>query len=758
LEDLHWAGSESLALLAALANIPDLPLLLVGSFRNDETPDLPEQLGKLRGLTLERLSKEAIADLSESMLGEAGRRPQILSLLERETEGNVFFLVEVVRELAEDAGQLGKVGELALPDKVQAGGVQRVIQRRLNRVPPGDHALLRLAAIAGREVDPAVLQAAKPRADVERWLWTCAEAAVLEIQDERWQFAHNKLRDGVLAGLTQDERKALHRQAAGALEKVYGAAPKTTAVLAYHWQQAGDPHKEAHYAGLAAEHALDTSAYREALGFLQRALALVKDTTGDVPAAVVQQARLKYQMGKAQVGLNAYPQAEALYKESLALARQQRAHQVSASALRGLGVVAWRHGAYGEAIERFQESLALCQEIGERRGEGLALMNLGTTYQFEEDFPLALHYYERALAIQRDIGDQISEGNTLSALGAVYRNLGELEEALACHKQALQILERTGDRQGKANTLNNLGIVAHDLRQLEDAVAYFRQALPILRDIGDLRGEESTLSNLSVAYQDLGQFQQAAGNLEAAAALAQQSGDAERLGVALDGLADCLLALGRPEEAAALYEQVLALGQDERDALGESYTLAKLARADMAQGWYEQAFERLQRAADLADESGAPEMVCLTATLQAQLYVTVGLLPPAAQRISIAYGQPLAEPNLSMLALRGVILARTGQRQAARDAFDEMLTLADSALKRTPGDYEALYSCGLAFTGLGLAASEPGDLFQMARDAYTVAHEICPAPGVVAEALQLLDLLAPLDVEGVLPLLRRVLE
>jgi hypothetical protein len=114
LEDLQWAmeGMDVLTRLNRAA--PDLPLLILGSYRDDERLDLPYLLPEMRLLKLERLNNENIARLSESMLGPNGLQPPVLGLLQRETEGNVFFLVEVVRALAEETGRLDRIGSGSL--------------------------------------------------------------------------------------------------------------------------------------------------------------------------------------------------------------------------------------------------------------------------------------------------------------------------------------------------------------------------------------------------------------------------------------------------------------------------------------------------------------------------------------------------------------------------------------------------------------------------------------------------------------------
>lgn len=92
LEDLHWAEATSLAVLQRLLHaraLDEQSLLIVGTFRSDERPELPFELPGAQTLVLHRLKPEEIAALSAAMLGAAGRRPELLHLLTHETEGNL---------------------------------------------------------------------------------------------------------------------------------------------------------------------------------------------------------------------------------------------------------------------------------------------------------------------------------------------------------------------------------------------------------------------------------------------------------------------------------------------------------------------------------------------------------------------------------------------------------------------------------------------------------------------------------------------
>ncbi len=99
LEDLHW-GQGGIDLLKGLIELTqDRPLMIVASYRNDERPDLMDELPAMRHLHLDRLTGDEIVELSEAILGEPGSNPDVLALLERETEGNAFFIIETLRAL-----------------------------------------------------------------------------------------------------------------------------------------------------------------------------------------------------------------------------------------------------------------------------------------------------------------------------------------------------------------------------------------------------------------------------------------------------------------------------------------------------------------------------------------------------------------------------------------------------------------------------------------------------------------------------------
>ncbi len=273
LEDLHWAGPDSLNLLRRLSElVPTRRLLLVGTYRDDESPELPQRLPLMPIIRLHRLERDAIQQLSASMLGEAGKQSWVIDYLVRHTEGNVFFLVEVARALS-DQGDLARLVDAAgLPEQLMTLGIGRIVERRLEQVPEHYRAVLKAAAILGRKLDTAALQHMFPSLDLRSFLRDCANVAILDASDGDWRFAHDKLREGLLEQLTLNQRRALHGSVSTALEHLYADLELAAGTLAYHFREAGVPDKARTYYLRAGDTATRLCAYNDARRYFAEAL------------------------------------------------------------------------------------------------------------------------------------------------------------------------------------------------------------------------------------------------------------------------------------------------------------------------------------------------------------------------------------------------------------------------------------------------------------------------------------------------------
>lgn len=562
LEDLQWT-SESLAVLKVLIGmVADLPLLIVGSYALDERPDLPDDLPGANLLKLKRLEGHDIAALTISMLGEAGRQRGVVELLQRETEGNVLFLVEVVRALAEEAGRLDKIGRTELPQHVFAGGVQTVLQRRLARIPPEDMALLNLAAVAGREVNLMIMERVRGDLDLDGWLTICANSAVLEVQGGLWRFSHDKLRQVILEAIDRNALPGLHRQVAESIEAVYPDAVEQAAILMYHWRKAGDEENERIYAQKAGAYALRTSNFKDAITWFGRALELLESVQLSSPEAGSIRVELLIGLGEALQHIGDYPSANERLAEGLQLCRDIENQAGAVHALNVLADVAWRQGDYTRTTELCEESMALCRVTNDEQGLMHALNRLGMVFWEQGDLTAALPYFEESLEYARRINDQPGVITATNNLGLVAHAQGDYDRSTYYFEETLSLAGTSGERHKAASALLNLGAAAGEQGDLDRAAGYFEEALVICRAIGEQRLVGLLLQNLGIIAELQGDYPTATRYFEESLALAQSIGNRQGVASTLSKLGIVASAQNKADTAISYYLRALQLGQE----------------------------------------------------------------------------------------------------------------------------------------------------------------------------------------------------
>jgi serine/threonine protein kinase/tetratricopeptide (TPR) repeat protein len=555
LEDLHWASAESLILLHELSAIATHhPMLIIGSYRDDETPNLPTQLPHMPPLPLLRLDEQAIADLSASMLGQAGCTPELFAYLQQQTEGNAFFLVEIVRTLAEEAGQLQEINQITLPETIFTGGVRDVVQRRLSRIQGADRLLLQQAAVLGRRLNLPVLHTIFPQASLNAWLTRAAETAVLNVQDGEWQFAHDKLRDGLLHELTSAETQHLHQQAAIALEQTSPDPEQLASILAFHWRQANQPHRERPYALKAGIQSIHSHAYHDAITHLERALALQPNPS--------ESATIQRYLGQAYTVTGSYDIALHHLHTARQIYTQLQDPAGLATTLFHLSNVSETLGHYAEAIQYGQQSLTLAQEINDPLNIARAYLALGAAEHRLGDTAAALAHHQQCLAIAQQINDPWIIARAYNNIGSNYYHLADYENAATNYHQSLDLCKQMGHKRGISTALNNLALIAERQQDYETATHHHRASLQIKQEIGDRFGISVSLMNLGVIAFAQGHFAECGDLVQQSLTISQQIGDAWGVACCLSNLGDVAVQLADYTTAQSYYQQALQTSLD----------------------------------------------------------------------------------------------------------------------------------------------------------------------------------------------------
>ena len=582
LEDLQWANESLDVLNQLLPLVKNLPLLLVGSSRYDELLDLPKRLTLMQVIALQRLSMDEITDLSRSMLGAAGEKPDVTGLIQRETEGNVFFIVEVVRTLAEEAGSLDLIGSRTLPEKVFAGGMQSILRRRLACVPENAHALLQRAAVAGRILDLKVLRqlAGFSRANaLDIWLVKCANAAVLEVHEDEWRFSHDKLREVLIhEAATSGDIPALNREVALAIEAAYPDEAERSSraqALADHWHAAGDIQREAYYVARAGKLALESGIYQRAIGYFERALELSRQ----IESTAFQRATLLSLLGEACYSVGSLEQGYTYSTTALTTlgytvldSRRQRQIDAARQILR-------------QVIYQFLPP----EQLASSESQALAMRLLAQMVQ--------LHYFRNerfettyfsllGLNIAASAGDdaltesvRIHAGMALTLALVTRRTLAQRYD-----QRVESLIGRITDENALTWILVLRGIYATITSSWAEAETQLERCLEIARRIGHLRRWEEGAVTLIGVYYYRGDWERSRALSDALYASSQQSGNLQAQAWALDDLGRFELRAGNLDEAADFFRRSRVIYEGINDTIGLIWIFGATAKIHLCRG------------------------------------------------------------------------------------------------------------------------------------------------------------------------------
>lgn len=298
LDDIQWADKGSLLLLRHLAaSERPMRLFVLATFRDNETSELLGTLAalhRLPGVTrlnLEGLGDAEVLECVQAMVGDKaqGVALEIAKAVHDETDGNPFFVTELLRHLSEsgaiskDGGWTGNTGvdSLALPDSVR-----EVVGARIARLDPACGKVLGMASIIGRDFDFDLL--ARASAIDEEPLITMLEQAceaglIRELSNSggRYHFTHALIQHVLYQNIGPARRIVAHRQVAVALEALCSNRPGLRAgELARHWchaPQGADVPRAIRYAYEAGRSALAALAPADATSYFQSATALANE-------------------------------------------------------------------------------------------------------------------------------------------------------------------------------------------------------------------------------------------------------------------------------------------------------------------------------------------------------------------------------------------------------------------------------------------------------------------------------------------------
>ncbi len=454
IEDIHWCDESSLEFLQYfMRHMTSFPWLVLLTYRSDEVrPALIDWLAQLdrerRGLefSLTHLSRNDVdAMLTAIFELHPTIRSELLNILYPLTEGNPFFVEEVLTSLrvangifyAEGTWRSKALEHLHLPRSIQAA-----VQQRSDQLSGPARELLTLAAVAGRRFDvDLLLHITRQTEDQLLHLLKELIAAQLVVEESGAQFAfrHALTRHTIYEQLLKRERKTLHRTLAETMEQVYSTTLDAHCEdLADHFKRAEVWAKAFTYAQRAGEKAQALYAPRAAAQHFTNALEAAHHMELPPPA------HLHLARGQAYEMLGELEEARLDYE------------RVQVTAKRDLdGLMEWR-----------------------------SLMALGLLWA-GRDYSRAGEWFQQAATQASALADPALQAHSLNRLANWFVNTGRTGDGIQTHQEALNIFEVQQNQPGIAETLDLLSM-AHGLHgDAVSAVNHSGRAIKLFRAQGN---------------------------------------------------------------------------------------------------------------------------------------------------------------------------------------------------------------------------------------------------------------------------------
>ena len=335
IEDVHWADDSSIALMAKLFRLAqNHRILFINIFR----PHYKNTSDKLLDAIIENfpdLNTEIYVQpldatncnkLIDNLLEDEGLPHEVRDLIHLRSEGNPFFIEEVVRSFIDQGLVTLQGGKFKISGKIHSdlipNTIQELIMSRLDKLDDQTKSLLKIAAVIGRNFFHKLLVAvAESVDDIDAHLKFLKTVEVIRegrrMGETEYRFSHALVQSTAYKSILRQTRKELHLQVANCAERLYaGRLHEFYGMLAYHYSSAEDPENAEIYLTKAGEEALKSSASSEALNYYKEAFSI-------------------YQLN---YGKTADPEKVAMFDKNIALALYNR-------------------GQYDESVSYFEKSL-----------------------------------------------------------------------------------------------------------------------------------------------------------------------------------------------------------------------------------------------------------------------------------------------------------------------------------------------------------------------------------------------------------------
>ncbi len=513
-DDLHWADPASAELLIHMLQIAEeVPILFICAFR----PERQSPAWKVRQagdadyphlyteIALQPLSSEDSSELVNNLLTISDLPKEVYDLIITKTDGNPFFLEEVVRTLIDsgavvldDSGmhwrQATKIEDITIPDTLQA-----LLISRFDRLEEEVRQTLQLAAVIGRSFYYQVLkEVADKAATLDRHLNLLQRAELIReaarLPELEYSFRHELTREAAYNSILRRRLRQFHRRVGETIEALFPDDFEEQAHrLAYHFSNGGDDERAARYYTMAGDAAARLYANVEAISQYSKALEIVKKRASTAAELV----DLYLKLGD-RLRLNGqFEEFVDLLTELEERAREEGDRTVQAQAMVPQATV---YSTYtkifnpekGKNIS--QESLTIARDLNDPELEAKSLWNLLLVETYASREPdMAVEYGEQVIEIARKHELREVLAYALNDIARGYFGLGRRKEGHASLDEARQLWRELNNLPMLTDNLQSASSGYYETAEFDEAAELANQCIEISQSIGNQWGEAGGL-------------------------------------------------------------------------------------------------------------------------------------------------------------------------------------------------------------------------------------------------------------------------
>jgi class 3 adenylate cyclase/tetratricopeptide (TPR) repeat protein len=709
LDDLHWADPATLKLLLHLArHARSSRVFMLGAYRDVEvnrrhplerTLRELEREGLMHRLAVRRLDQEGTAALMAASMGEEEISTEFAGLVYGRTEGNPFFVQQVMRALVE-RGDLYRAGghwERKAVDAIEVPeSVRSVIGQRLERLSEQTQEILAEASVLGQTfafqelVGVGARSSQRSETDVERALDEAENIGLVrELSRDLYGFDHALTQQALYRELSSRQRRRLHGAAGEAIEALpERKRRRRTAELSRHFLEGDDLPRALTYTVAAAEEAAAVFAHEE---------------------------------------------TESLFRAAVELAREVGERAQEARALAGLGSVLGVLARYAEARRVLISAAELFRGRGDREAEMRAEAEIGHVHLRLGEADAGIGRLSAALAGARERGDILPGSPALAAatsmLARLYWIKGDLDTSLSTATLAADLARAAGDNRVLAEAETRRGTILQSMDRTEESLATLDHAIAIAEEAGALDVLTTAANNATVGYYMNGQWDRAERYQRRALAASERFGDPDNLAFVLRGLAFVLIGRGDWREARELAERAVRLSDAVGDSWGRPYVLTALAYLNVFEGRLDEATVQVDEAWQSA--RGRDDLTAMSTVCWGQSWLS--LLQGQPEQV-VARAQPLLDNPRIDVMYRLILRELVARAWIDLDDPARAEALARQAVERSREDGTGLLEAATLPT-LGRALARQGRTDE-AREVFERAIELSrPMPHPFNEAI-----------------------